>query len=81
MSLIDGVKSLFTPVNRATDGQGVLDELPELKLEMDDEELVRLSDDWEKKYKEYEGEIAKSKKKTRNTGKENISTAETKIDR
>lgn len=59
MSLIDGVKSLFTPVNRATDGQGVLDELPELKLEMDDEELVRLSDDWEKKYKEYEGEIAK----------------------
>lgn len=66
MGAIEAFKSLFTDdTNKARTESGVLDQLPELSLDMSDQELLQLSDQWEKAYAPYEAEIKKRQDKNR----------------
>lgn len=71
MSLLDGYLSLFRGINKAQvdpekdTEEGVVSELlPELKLSMDDEELINLKRKWEKAWEQYEPEIRKAQKES-----------------
>lgn len=60
MGILDGFFSLSDDTNKSkTTGQGQIDLVPELQLEMDDQELVDLAENWEAKYKGYEAKIKK----------------------
>lgn len=66
-SLIAGYLSLSKDVNKAHQGfqdettEGAIGELtPELKLSMDDDELIELSKEWKSAWSPYEKELAKS---------------------
>lgn len=66
MGLIDAYKSLFSDSpNKVNNQPGVLDELPELELEMSDEELLQLSEQWERRYMDYETKIKKRQEKNK----------------
>lgn len=66
MGAIDAFTSLFRDdTNKAKTAHGVLDALPELELEMSDDELIHLSDQWEKRYSGYEAEIKKRQEKNK----------------
>lgn len=64
MSILDGFYSLAANINKVTDSQedteqqGIVSPLlPELKLDMDDAELLALSKKWIQRYEPYEKEI------------------------
>ena len=59
MSVTDGIDSLSDSTNKAKMPQSVLEQVPELELEMNDSDLLKLSDDWERKYAPYEAKIKK----------------------
>ena len=60
MGLIDAFSSLFSDnTNKVKETTGVLDQLPELALDTPDEDLIALSDLWEKRYQPYEAEVKK----------------------
>lgn len=59
MGLIDSFNSLFDDSANTVKKTGVLDELPELELQMDDQELLALAKSWEERYKPYEAEVKK----------------------
>lgn len=65
MGLIDAYNSLFADSPNKVHTPGVLDELPELELEMDDKELVQLADQWEKRYMGYEVGIKKRQERNK----------------
>lgn len=66
MGLIGAFNSLFDDsANTVKKTVGVLDELPELALDMPDEELLALSAQWEKRYQPYETEIKKRQEKNK----------------
>lgn len=67
MGAIDAFKSLFEDSpNKVKAEPGVLDMLPELALEMDDKELIELSDNWIKRYETYEPAIKERQEKNKN---------------
>ncbi len=67
MGAISAFKSLFEDSpNKVKDEPGVLDMLPELSLEMDDKELIALSDNWMKRYEAYEPGIKERQEKNKN---------------
>ena len=58
MSLFDGFFSLQSPANKSKEGEwknkeGIQEPVPELKLEMDDQELLSLAKQWETKWIQY----------------------------
>lgn len=66
MGLINAFNSLFTDKsNEAKPSAGVLDELPELELNMQDSDLIALSGKWEERYKPYETEVKKRQDKNK----------------
>lgn len=69
MGAIKAFGSLFSDspnkVKDTNEKVGVLDLLPELSLDMSDEELIRLSDEWERKYRSYETDVKKRQDKNR----------------
>lgn len=66
MSIFDGLSALVNGTNKSKQAEGVLDQVPELSLDMKDEELVKLAEDWEKKYSTYEGKIKKLQEENEN---------------
>lgn len=68
MSLISGYNSLAENVNKVGSPEGVTvsDLLPELTLEMEDEELISLKKNWEKRWNPYQEQIAKIQKDNEN---------------
>ena len=65
MSIIDGVISLADDINKWRDSdkketlEGVLNKAPELKLEMNDEDLLKLSRKWKEQWQKYYPNIRK----------------------
>ena len=73
MSIFSGFFSLGANTNKPNDPdpgeelrQGALDLLPELKLEMSDEDLIDLKRDWEKQWQKVEGELVKARQVSEN---------------
>lgn len=66
MGIFDGFKSLSSDINRAEQGNGVFDDTPELTLDMNDSELVKLSESWERNWRSYEGTIIKRQQDNEN---------------
>ena len=63
---LDAFYSLFSKINRHKDGdfevqEGAVDLLDELKLEMEDKDLISLKDEWLKKWNKYYSSEVKSK--------------------
>jgi hypothetical protein len=64
--LLDGFYSLFSKVNRHKEGdfevqEGAFELLDELRLDMEDEKLIELKDEWLKKWNKYYSSEIKSK--------------------
>lgn len=60
MSILDGFFSLSEDVNKVNENEpagSITDLVPELELDMKDEELIALSKDWQKKWDPYEKKI------------------------
>lgn len=66
--LVDSFKTLFSDDTNRTDmvSTGILDLLPELSLDTPDEELIKLSNDWEKKSNDYMAAVKKRQEKNKN---------------
>jgi len=64
MGLLDGVLSLGANINKVKDAEQTLEQgvvsplLPELKLDLSDEELIKLSKKWIARYEPYQKEIS-----------------------
>lgn len=69
MGLLDGFFSLGSDTNKVGSDQSestITDLLPELTLDMEDEELLALARDWKKNWEPYEAEIAKKQTENEN---------------
>lgn len=65
MALSDGYQSLAADINKVAPpsvGDEVSDLLPELRLDMSDEDLIDLKRKWEKAWSAHEGELARRRK-------------------
>lgn len=65
MGIFDGFFSLGSDVNKVHHEdelkEGALDMLPELKLDMDDDELITLKEEWEKLWNQEEPKLSKAR--------------------
>ena len=68
MALTDGYYSLGANINKVSSGdeaeRDITALLPELRLDMSDEELLVLKQKWEKAWSQVEGDLAKRRKRT-----------------
>jgi hypothetical protein len=67
MGLLDGFLTLGDNTNKTKTGTtSQLELVPELELEMKDEELIALAEKWEQEYTSYEGEVKKKQDENEN---------------